>query len=141
MMSCAELAAKLEAAAFKARNYLDVPTEIVMVSVAAQAKAVLGTYEYGWPSLKPATIARKATGDSPLLETGAMRDSIDQAAALAAGGAEGVVFSTDKVAVYQELGTSRGIPPRSFLYQSLLRCDAEASAAFGKFAVKILTFG
>ena len=36
-----------------------------------EAQRVIGTYEYGWPPLSPATIARKATGDSPLRETGA----------------------------------------------------------------------
>jgi hypothetical protein len=40
------------------------------------AKEALGTHEFGWPPLQPETIARKATGDSPLLETGALRDSI-----------------------------------------------------------------
>jgi hypothetical protein len=42
-----------------------------------EAKRVIGTYDYGWPKLKPQTIARKATGDSPLLETGDLRESIE----------------------------------------------------------------
>ena len=43
--------------------------------VEKEAKRVLGSYDYGWPPLKEETIARKATGDSPLLETGEMRGS------------------------------------------------------------------
>jgi hypothetical protein len=62
-----------------------------------------------------------------------MRDSISHRAELSPEGAEGVVYSDDKTALYQELGTSRGIPPRSFLYQSLLRCDPEIEAAFTAF--------
>jgi hypothetical protein len=41
--------------------------------VANAAKDALGTYEFGWVSLKPETIARKMRGDSPLLETGELR--------------------------------------------------------------------
>jgi phage gpG-like protein len=78
--------------------------------VANAAKEALGTYEFGWISLKPETIARKMRGDSPLLETGAMRDSIEWNAS----GNEGHVGSNSDIAVFQELGTSK-IPPRSFL--------------------------
>lgn len=134
MMSCAEFARKLEQAAIRARNELDIPTEALMVTVEAQAKAVIGTYAYGWPALKPATVARKATGDSPLLETGHLRDSIAQRAELAAGGAEGVVYSSDKIAVYQEFGTSRGIPPRSFLFKSMVMATPAMGRIFKEFA-------
>ncbi len=41
--------------------------------VAAEAKRVIGGYDYDWPQLKPETIARKMLGNSPLLETGEMR--------------------------------------------------------------------
>jgi bacteriophage HK97-gp10 putative tail-component len=78
--------------------------------VANAAKEALGTYEFGWISLKPETIARKMRGDSPLLETGAMRDSIEWNAS----GLEGHVGSNSDIAVFQELGTVK-TPPRSFL--------------------------
>ena len=58
MMTCAEFARLLERAAVRAETEINIPTEIVMASVATEAKAVLGTYEYGWPQLQPATIAR-----------------------------------------------------------------------------------
>lgn len=44
--------------------------------VEAEAKRVLGTYDYNWPPLADSTVARKVTGDSPGLETGEMRDSV-----------------------------------------------------------------
>jgi hypothetical protein len=41
-----------------------------------RAKELIGHQQSSWPPLKPETVAHKATGDSPLLETGEMRDSI-----------------------------------------------------------------
>lgn len=73
-----------------------------------RAQAAIGTYEYGWPQLADSTIARKERGDTPLLETGAMRDSgyVD------VHGAMGVTvgFSDPKLH-YHEWGTKH-IPPR-----------------------------
>jgi len=45
-------------------------------AIADDAKGRLGHYQDGWSPLKPETIARKATGDTPLFETGRLRDSI-----------------------------------------------------------------
>ena len=78
--------------------------------VANAAKEALGTYEFGWVSLKPETIARKMRGDSPLLETGELKNSIQWNSS----GNEGHVGSNLDKAVWMELGTSK-IPPRSFL--------------------------
>ena len=94
--------------------------------VETEAKSVLGSYRYGWPALKPETIARKATGDSPLLETGALRDSIEHMVI----GHSGYVGSNDDKAVWQELGTSR-IPPRSFLGGAAMRKGEEVAHAVG----------
>jgi hypothetical protein len=45
--------------------------------VEKEAKAAIGTYRFeNWPPLQPETVARKAGGDTPLLETGELRDSI-----------------------------------------------------------------
>jgi hypothetical protein len=77
--------------------------------------------------------------NTPLLETGSIRDSISHKAELSAVGAEGLVYSDDIKALWQELGTSRGIPPRSFLYQSLLRCDPEIESAFRAFMESLFT--
>jgi phage gpG-like protein len=84
------------------------------------AKDALGTYEFGWPPLAPETIASKATGDSPLLETGELRDSIHHVSGREGGQAVGYVGTNDPVAKYHELGT-RTIPPRSFLGEAAMR--------------------
>jgi hypothetical protein len=39
--------------------------ERACVALENSAKDAIGTYEFNWPPLKPETIARKATGDSP----------------------------------------------------------------------------
>jgi phage gpG-like protein len=94
--------------------------------VAAEARRVLGTHDYNWPELKPETIARKLRGDTPLLETGQLRDSITWDSS----GNEGHVGSNLDRAVWMELGTSR-IPPRPFL--------AGAAAAMGPEIEKMAT--
>lgn len=86
------------------------------------AKGMLGTPQPFWAPLKPETIAQKARGDTPLLETGELKRSIEMTAPIREGNTVyGYVGSNSMIAVYQELGTSR-IPPRSFL----------GSAAMGK---------
>jgi hypothetical protein len=77
--------------------------------VCEEAKRVIGTYDYGWPQLSPATLAHKFY-NTPLLETGEMRASIEWTTE----GLQGWVGSNNDKAVWQELGTSK-IPPRSFL--------------------------
>jgi hypothetical protein len=79
--------------------------------VCAEAKRVIGTYDYDWPQLSPETLARKFF-NTPLLETGEMRASIEWSTS--ANGLEGAVGSNNDKAVWQELGTVK-IPPRSFL--------------------------
>lgn len=152
MMTCAQFAARLERAAIRAKNELDIPTEAVMVIVEAQAREVIGTYRYGWPELAPSTQADRVSkgypADEPLLRTGEMAASIAHKSETTATGAEGLVYSGDVVALWQELGTTqrilpglgrkRHIPPRSFLYQSLLRAVPDMGSAFGKFAEQIL---
>jgi hypothetical protein len=81
------------------------------VTVAAKfllerAKAAIGTYEFGWVPLAPATIAGKGA-DTPLLETGQMRDS----GFYEVHGPNAIIGFTDEKIVYHEYGTSR-IPPR-----------------------------
>lgn len=101
--------------------------EKACVIIETEAKAAIGTYEYGWPPLQPETVARKANGDTPLLETGELRDSIEHTVQ----GDSGFVGSNDDVAIFQELGTSR-IPPRSFLGGAAMRKGEEAAEAIGR---------
>ena len=141
MMTPAEFARKLQWAAVRARTEIDIPTEAVVEAAAEKARTAIGTYAYGWPQLAASTQADRAArgyaANEPLLRTGEMRGSIGHMAQLSAEGAEGVIYSTDEIAVFQELGTSRGIPPRSFLMASLLRCDPEIEAAFTAFVVSL----
>jgi hypothetical protein len=116
----AGMVAKYEEAKHKA-------LEKACVIIETEAKHVLGTYEYGWPPLAPATVARKANGDTPLIETGEMRDSIEHTVR----GDSGFVGSDSDIAVYQELGTSR-IPPRSFLGGAAMHKGKEAAHAIGQ---------
>jgi phage gpG-like protein len=88
---------------------------------------VLGTYDYGWPALKPSTIAGKSTGDSPLLETGDLRDSIERDVQHDVA----YVGSNNKKALFHELGTSR-IPPRPFLAGAVSAKHAEIGEMIGE---------
>lgn len=102
--------------------------------VEAEAKAEIGHYQgaagpfAAWALLKPETIAQKANGDTPLLEIGEMRDSIGTVVL----DHEAHVGSNDDKAVWQELGTSRGIPPRSFLGGAAVRKSAEVKEVIGR---------
>jgi phage gpG-like protein len=79
--------------------------------VAEKAKSLIGVPHDWWPPLSPETLRRKDGVNTPLLETGEMRDSIEWNA----DSNHGYVGSNNDKAVWQELGTSWGIPPRSFL--------------------------
>ena len=102
--------------------------------VAAEAKRVIGTYDYGWPSLAPSTLAKKSA-DTPLLETGAMRASIEWNSS----GNEGHVGSNSDIAVYQEFGTSK-IPPRPFLAGAAMAMEPKIHGLF-KRAVMAVVLG
>ena len=91
-----------------------------------EAKRELGTYQPGWPRLKPATIARKSTGDSPLLETGELRDSIQREVQQHVA----YIGSNNKKALFHEFGTSR-IPPRPFLGTAAALKTSEIGEMFG----------
>lgn len=102
--------------------------------VEAESKALIGTYDAGWPALKPETVARKAHGDTPLLETGKLQASIKHTV----GHKEAAVGTDEQTGVWQELGTSRGIPPRSFLMSAAVRKEAEVAHAIGGEAIRAL---
>lgn len=99
------------------------------------AKDLIGVPKPEWPPLKPETLARKDGVNTPLLETGEMRDSI----AWNSDAHEGYVGSNSEILRYQEFGTSRGIPPRPVLGLAAAQNEREVeriaekavSAAFG----------
>jgi hypothetical protein len=145
MMTFGEWATQLERSAIRAKNELEIPTEIVMKAAEEAAKAAIGTYTYGWKQLAESTQTERASlgypPNEPLLREGDLRNSIESQAELTMLGAEGVVGSSSMIAVYQEMGTSRGIPPRSFLGESLMRSIPLIDETFGKFAVSLLSLG
>jgi len=89
------------------------------------AKDMLGEYQPGWPALQPETIARKATGDSPLLETGELRDSIKWNS----DAHEAYVGTDNPKGVYHELGTVT-IPARPFLGAAVVASEKEIHKIF-----------
>jgi hypothetical protein len=98
-----------------------------------EAKRVIGTYEYGWPPLAPGTLQRKAA-DTPLYETGEMRDSIEHY--VDADRLKAEVGSNNPKALWQELGTNTKdglphIPPRSFLMGAAMRKEQEVHQLTG----------
>src|SRR5271165_5330605 len=123
------------------RDMEELPKVIVARACAMiqkQAKAQIGHEHEEWPPLKPATIARKARGNTPLLETGELRDSIEWMIVRAqAGYAEGAVGSDLDRALWQELGTSH-IPPRSFLASSAIVCEPRIYKMAGRMMMSAL---
>lgn len=96
-----------------------------------EARRVLGTYDYGWPSLAESTIARKAHGDTPGLETGAMRKSIRYSVSGSRMNWTATVGSNDPKALWFELGTIKQ-PPRSFLAGAAMHMQHEVRTICGR---------
>jgi phage gpG-like protein len=120
VLSLAEFAAELVVAD---HNLKVAETEVITAAcamVAERAKDIIGVPQPGWPPLSPETLKHKDGINSPLLETGELRDSItwnsdDQ---------EGYVGTNDPKGRWQEFGTSR-IPPRSFLGAAAIQMESE----------------
>ena len=116
-------------------------------TIKAEAQRVLGTYDYGWEPLKEKTIRRKATGDSPLLETGELRDSIQISVTQSrttlgrfGHGFAGEVFSDNPKAVWHELGTLH-ISARPFLSGAAQAVEKEVVNKVGEGFFKNLVGG
>ena len=109
--------------------------------VEKEAKRVIGTYDYGWPQLAQSTqedrVRSGFSANEPLLRTGEMRDTVEHTVQ----GHSGFVGSNDDKAVWQELGTSRGIPPRSFLGGAAAHKGAEVAEKIGEVVVKKIVGG
>jgi hypothetical protein len=98
--------------------------------IEAEAKHVLGTYEFDWPQLAASTQAeREAKGypaNEPLLRTGEMRDSIEHI--IVKPGEEAQIGTNSDIAVYQEFGTTT-IPPRPFIGPSAYYKEKDVARA------------
>jgi hypothetical protein len=119
----------LEADAHK-RKLLDEAAKIIQ----DEAKRVLGTYDYGWPRLKPSTLERKGA-DTPGIETEEMKESIQRTIV---NPDEALVGSELDKALWFELGTVKQ-EPRSFLVGAARQKEAEIVRRTGAHFVR-LTF-
>jgi len=104
------------------------------VLVETEAKSAMGTYKYGWPALDPKTVARKRSGDTPLVETGALRDSITHEVNFLSAR----VYSDDPKMGYHELGTVK-MPPRPVLATAAQRKEREVAEILGRQAVSLIS--
>jgi len=107
-------------------------------AVKTAARDMIGHEHDTWPALAESTIAEKERKvfdvPDPLLRTGQLRDSIEMEAA----GLTMSVGSTEKIAAYQEMGTSR-IPPRPFIAPSAEKGALELERELGEQAILLLT--
>jgi phage gpG-like protein len=88
-------------------------------AVRENARKAIGTYEYSWPPLAASTLARK-NEDTPLLETGQLRDSIG----IELHHNRGVVYTNDPYSEFHEHGSSHE-QPRPFMLPSALLATGE----------------
>lgn len=117
-------------------------------AVQATAKAEIGTYQTEdmgpfaeWAPLAASTVEEKRRlgyadeeNDNPLLRRGDLRDSIGAQSDFRSF----VVGNPMEIAVYQELGTSRGLPPRPFLAPALYRNVPVILANVGEYIERVL---
>lgn len=93
----------------------------------------------GWADLSEKTIRDKIRGGwptpSPLLRSGDLRDSYGYKV----GKGEAWVGSNSKIAVWQELGTAKGIPPRSLVGIATARHEKEIVELVGKEMFEAMT--
>lgn len=155
MFTCAEVAEFYRMSALRAEAELSVVVSVIVSTAAVRARAYIGQQQTDWEPLSTATIYgfhhpragwlpgkadRGFAGPDyqPLMgETGALQESITSEA----DGLIGIVGSDEKVALYQEMGTSNAeypIPPRPFLAKALMETMPELEALAGEVAISLL---
>jgi phage gpG-like protein len=102
-----------------------------------EAKTAIGTYRFDWEPLKPETVAHKAGGDTPLLETGELRDSIEHNVGREGANVVGLVGTNNPLGKFHELGTAH-IPPRSFLGEAAMRKEDKIHEMAGRATVGMI---
>jgi phage gpG-like protein len=107
--------AEFLAAAAAEHEAVDLAVEHCARLIAARAKNLIGHEHAFWPPLAESTLAQKAA-NTPLLESGELRDSIEWSAPHHEGFGEtvGYVGSNNPKAAWHEMGTKH-IPPRPFI--------------------------
>lgn len=149
MIPLSELAAHFRLAEARLKGgQLTLEIHRVLAEVAKDAEAMIGTERPEWAALAESTVSAKEhlgyvghmSSTDPLLRTGELRGSIESAAERRGNVIEGVVGSNSKVALYQEIGTSR-IPARPFLASAMIQSQPVMEESLGMFMVKVLTPG
>jgi hypothetical protein len=126
IMNLAEAAIRFGVAAAAEKAAEQAALESACILIEMRAKNYIGVPHSWWPDLKPETLKAKGGINTPLLESGEMRDSIEHVVHHPSG----FVGSNSDTAVYQELGTSR-IPPRSFLGHAASESGEEVAKIVG----------
>jgi hypothetical protein len=152
-ISLDEAAAFFRASAARVVPELEAVVAATVAGAAVKARGYIGHDQDGWEPLSGATIfgftlpngkyipgkveLGYAPPDNPLLRTGDLRESIGSEAE----GLTGIVGSTSKIGLYQELGTANArlsIPPRPFLAKGLQAMEPEAVAMMEEVALSLL---
>jgi len=141
MMTFNEFAAQLERGLTTVRPRLEIGLDKVGALAETLAASYPGEYQPGWRELAVSTIKDKEAGGwpvpSPLKRTGDMAASYKKELDVAA--LELVVGSNEVKALWQEMGTSRGIPPRPVCEPALKNSLPYAADVFGEIAVSVLS--
>jgi hypothetical protein len=136
--SLAEFATFLTEAVVKVEHAKHEALEEAAVIVETEAKAALGTYDYGWPQLAQSTQEQRSaqgfTPNDPGLRSGEMRDSLGHKVE----GDTAHIGSDDDHLVYFELGTSKQ-PPRSDLAKAAMSKEKEVCQLLGRGTMPLLT--
>lgn len=140
MKSLAEFEAELQAALRRVVPAIEIGLDKVGTLAETLAHHYPGHYQPGWAPLAESTLKDKADKGfavpSPLLRTGEMAESYKKELELAELAV--VVGSESKIALYQEMGTTR-IPPRPVLSLAMANALPYAADVFGEIAVALLT--
>lgn len=140
MIDLAEFEGKLAVAIKEVRPRLEIGLAKVGTLAHTLSAEYIGHEMSEWPPLAESTIADKASKGfavpAPLLRTGDMRESIE--VEVDGFDLEMAVGSHEEKAVWQEMGTSRGIPPRPFLALGMKNSLDYAADVFGETAVALL---
>lgn len=98
------------------------------------AKSLPGAPQAEWPPLAESTLRKKGGVNTPLLETGEMRDSIQHNA----DHKEAYIGSNDPKMTFSEYGTIHE-PPRPIMSTTAIQKGDEAADIVGKSTLKIIT--
>jgi hypothetical protein len=128
-MNLLEAAARMAAAAVDIELAKHAALEEACLIVECRAKNLIGHPQAGWAPLAAETLARKDGINTPLLETGTLRSSITHTV-IDSNHAE--VGSDLDRAVWMELGTSRGTPPRSYLAKAAMESGPDVAKVVAK---------